>query len=385
MNILCVANEFGESAAGIVYETIVKELAVDNSVYILYPNCSRCIKYNCVDSNSLRNIPYNINWRLSNLSATILGCNIVDVLKSKKLTRTIDLTNIPKIDFILSFVSQQKYFGLMVGRSLSKRLRTKWAVYSVDAIPAPFTWDKNYIRRRNVSFVFRKLTRKCDLFMSANPQMLQYQLEVLRDFQGRAMVLYTPTSRIEMSDEDNINESPVFLFAGNVYGRRRIDVLLKAFRLLVSDIPEAKLIFVGQVPTDYFTDYNDLIQNKNIEIHAYTKSIEKFYKIATVLLDINADTPNDVFLSSKIINYLSIHKPIVCISGENSPAQNLFTLDDTIFHCLHNVESILSAMKKAIECQGISEMRNYYKEKFSAQQICKILIEEIHSIIEEYE
>ena len=379
MNILCIANEIGRSAAGIVYETYIKELSINHNVYILTPGCTSFLKYEDIDFVLPQSTP-NLNWRLCELSATIFGCNIVDRIECRRLLRTINISNSPKIDFVLSFVSQQRYFGVMVGKALSKWLKTKWVVYSVDAIPAPSTWDKSFIKRKNVEYVFRKIVKGCDLFMSANPQMLQYQLEILHNCAGHSGVLYTPISNTQNINNVRCEPSPIFLYTGNIYGLRRVDILLDAFRMFLKEQPNAKILFVGQNSLDIFRNYSDLIETKSIEIYGHHEDLMPFYEKATVLLDLNADVDNDVFLSSKIINYLPIPKPILCISGYNSPARRLFMKDKSIVHCKYNKNCIYGALKKVQSMIVLQASREYYLKSLSANQLCQYLLSSVEAI-----
>ena len=140
-NVLCIANDIGYSAAGIVFETIIKELQKECNVYILSPQLSNNIT-SCLSITILPTVRlFNIPWRVTRLSAMVFGLNIADVLGSKMQQRTLDWNNLPQFDCIISLVAQQKYFGLILGRDLARRLNTKWVVYSVDAIPVPNNWD----------------------------------------------------------------------------------------------------------------------------------------------------------------------------------------------------------------------------------------------------
>lgn len=380
MNILCIVNEIGDSAAGQVFDTIIKELSTSHNVYIICPNAHA--SYSSHDTITLLptiSPPKKLRWSLSMSSALLFGLNINDYIGAKKHIKEVGISTLPHIDSILSFVSSQRYFGLILGKYLSKHLQAKWAVYSVDPIPAPYPWTKNYFLRKRIEQVFRRLAKRCDLFMSSNLQMLQYQLKILKGFQGHTEVIHTPIYLPQHNYKPNNSLAPSFLYTGHVYGLRRIDNILSAFRLLLEDFPNAKIVFVGHNSTNLFATYQDLINFKSLEIHKFATDLSTFYDNSTVLLDINADIDNDVFLSSKIINYLVIPKPIISISGANSPSRQIFTNDNSIIHCNHKVEEIYKAFKRSLSIKEQCN-REHYIRMFSSQHICKVLIKALENI-----
>ena len=383
MNILCIANEVGISAAGIVYDTIINELCQTNNVYIICPNISAtCMSYKSATILPTSALSKDLRWSVKMISAQLFGLNIIDYLGVKKHIRKIGSHSLPHIDCILSLVSQQKYFGLLLGRYLSTQLKTKWAVYSVDAIPAPFPWNRNYLMRKRVERKFCKLVKKCDLFASANPQMLAYQLDKMRNFKGVTEVIYTPSQSIDTAVSSlQTPEQVIFLYTGSIYGLRRVDELLLAYRKLVREYDKTKIIFVGHHQHNSFANCQDLIDEGKLELHPATRDISRFYGDASILLDISADISNDVFLSSKMATYLPFRKPIICISGDNSPVSNIFTKDKTIIHCKHSGNAIYDAMLQAMSMIGQdTPNRDYYIRMFSVQENCKQLINAINLV-----
>ncbi|MBR5856506.1 MAG: glycosyltransferase [Bacteroidales bacterium] len=378
MNLLCITNQIGQSAPGIVFESVLKELAKEHNVYVISPNVKSDIdEMDSVTMLPTVNLP-RVNWRIENLSSLFFGLSAVDYIGAKKHIRTFGSSKYPKFDCVLSLVSQQKCYGLVLGKWLSGKLKAKWAVYSVDAIPAPYPWTKSSLMRRNMGRVFNSYASSCDVFMSANPQMLKYQLGIMEDFKGKPMVLFTPTQPLQQVAVEPLSASePLFLYTGKIYGLRRIDALMDAFRMLLKDIPAAKMVFVGANTPHHFDGYKDLMESHSIELFGNVANLSPFYSKATVLVDINADIPNDIFLSSKIANYLIVKRPVISISGANSPSENLFTEDETIIHSSHNSENIYNAMKKALAIEDVNESRDKYIEMFSVSSVCRKLIEAV--------
>ena len=158
----------------------------------------------------------------------------------------------------------------------------------------------------------------------------------------------------------------------------KLESLLDGFRLLIAEYPEARLIFVGINRPELFDPYKDLIKTGNLEIYGHTRDLNAFYMKASVLIDINAYFENDVFLSSKIVNYLVIRKPIVSITGLNSPSRNIFTKDPSIIHCEHDARAVYRALKRSLEEKYTDwSQRDKYVRMFSVKNVVRDFVEKM--------
>ena len=90
----------------------------------------------------------------------------------------------------------------------------------------------------------------------------------------------------------------MFLYTGGIYGPRKKEMLIEGFRLLLRELPAAKLVFVGSGDSSFFREAQDLIDSESLVLHPFILDLYPFYKEATALIDINAYFDNDVFLSS---------------------------------------------------------------------------------------
>ena len=98
------------------------------------------------------------------------------------------------------------------------------------------------------------------------------------------------------------------------------------------------------------------------------------FQDADVLVDIGADIPDDVFLSSKIISYLPIDRPILALTGANSPARGIMKGCHSIVHCSNQEEDVFQAMQDCIAAigKGIAD-RNELLIEFDADTIARKL------------
>ena len=136
------------------------------------------------------------------------------------------------------------------------------------------------------------------------------------------------------------------------------------------------MIFINlQIYLNRFDIFANYIIKRGNDICVYTEisPIDDFQD-ADVLVDIGADIPDDVFLSSKIISYLPIDRPILALTGANSPARGIMKGCHSIVHCSNQEEDVFQAMQDCIAAigKGIAD-RNELLIEFDADTIARKL------------
>lgn len=370
MKCLIIASDIGISAPGIVYETIIKELSKSMEISLIVVSCRDGINMN-VSMLPSAHKGYE-HYRIANMFMSSLGRPLFDCFWLERQRRLLNPDIVKCQDVIISFVSFHNYKGVLLGNYLSQKYNKKWIIYSVDAIPAPLGWGKDGRFYRNTRRFISKYISRCDAFFSANAQMLDYQLKPVQPFAKPSGVMFTPIRTDIDVCMSTTSLSPVFLYTGGLYGPRRKEALIDGFRLFLRDYPSARLVFVGINYLQPFASCQDLIDSGNVEVYGYTRELKKFYDEATVLIDINAYFDNDVFLSSKIVNYLPLMKPIISITGLNSPSRNIFTKDPTIIHCRHDAHEVHNGLLEALNAKKSDfSKREYYIRQFSVENVIK--------------
>lgn len=380
MKILCIASEIGYFAPGIVYEKLINGLSTDNEISVICPRIKNKLGEGSVhELKSLRYRP--THPRIDKALYAILGVNIYDYIWA--LFSFIRLRNkkIDENDIVISFVSFHNYISLILAKIIAPLYKIKWIVYLVDAVPAPIGWEEESISYERQKKFLKRLLGKSDAIISANPQMLDYQLGVIGKYNGYSSVLYVSHSCQKPMNFPSSTKGVTFLYAGSIYGPRRIDTMLNAYRRFVIDNPKAKLIFIGKYNELSFVACKDLIEAGNIEIMDFVNDLTPYYKKATVLIDVNAYFDNDIYLSSKIVNYLPVYKPIICVTGDNSPARNLFVHDGSILHCHHSEIEILDCLRKSVNTIVDKEERQKYVDLLLDSNIVSCFTNQIHAII----
>lgn len=347
MKILIITANVGRTAPGIVFERLINGLSLRHEVDLISADYDPAIDLSLIKKR-VEIKKMELHPKLFKIFVSIFGIDPVDLIWKRKVLNELKKTESDTYDVVFSLISFHHYSALIAGAALArKNQKSKFAVYSVDAIPAPIGWSNNDVYFRKVRSLMTKYIPKTDVFFSANKQMLEYQLSFIKKTPTYISdVLYNPSSGVFKQYETKPKD-PVFLYTGGIYQVRKVDYILKAFERFVEQYPNSKFIFVGsQIGEDVFKSISTKAKSA-IEIHPFTRDLEPYYKNATTLIDIDADLENDVFLSSKIVNYLNINRLIISETGLNSPSRHLFKDIPSIIQCDHNSDELYNAMVKA--------------------------------------
>lgn len=366
--IIFISNEIGIEAPGIVYAKLLSNLAntCDISIFSTKINTSILEKFKSHFTllPSITKLPYYIDKILFSICGE-------DYLGKHWATKSLDvvLEHVQDADIVVSAISSFNCEPLFLGRKVANKLHAKWVVYSVDAIPAPLGWSRDDMYYRNLKRFIGRNTLHADAFFSSNPVMLDYEKTCLdKEFNGYTGVVYTPFSTIDVPAPD-ITKAPVFLYTGSLYGLRHVDTLMEAFSKFIKINKDAKIIFVGNIDKNMFSDYLYLEEQGNLQLVGYTDKLDQYYAESTVLVDLAADIPNDVFLSSKIINYLPLQRPIIAIGGEKSSASVIFS-DPSVIISSYDSNDIYDSFIKSLQKGSLpSYDRKRYLDEMSDKTV----------------
>ena len=368
MKILIIASQVGNTAPGIVFERLLNGLSQYYDLDVITSYFSSDIDLSGLNNVSVVPIRYK-NPRVERAMIRLLKMNLYDIIWAEKVKKKCD----SKYDLILSFASSHNLYSLIAGSRIAAIHKIKHYTYFVDAIPAPNGWiaEKGYFR--GVKKIIKKYLSQVDGFFASNQKMLDYQLTTFNHKNRlKTGVIYNPCDRTDTKFYENgIKSKNTFLFTGGIYGLRTPDHVIKAFKQLLIEYPNSNLVFVGTNLSETFLTNCTESEREKILILPYTKDLNVFYKEATALIDIDANIDNDVFLSSKITNYLFVNRIIISVTGKNSPSREIFRNIPSIIQTRHDVQEIFYAMKKAINSFNNMEFsdRKKVQEQFSLVRV----------------
>jgi glycosyltransferase involved in cell wall biosynthesis len=342
----------GRTSPGIVFEKLIMGLSKFQEVDVLTADYDPSIDLSAV-KNIIEIKRRFRHPRIYKFLISIFNLDPRDWIWAKKAISLLEKKEHAGYDVVVSFLSFHHYAPLITGILYTKKNHSKLAVHTVDAIPPPLGWSKNDAYFRGVKKMMADYLLKADFLFSTNRQMLDYQLSTFKPKNNLITeVIYNPGhDKVRFYNANNDSDN-VFLYIGGIYGLRTPKYILRAFKKLLKDFPNSTLEFIGSViPENLFSDF-DSEERCKVIIHPFIRDLSKFYERATALIDIDAELPNDVFLSGKIVTYLTINRIIIAETGQNSPSRIIFKQIPSILQCDHNVEQLTDAMKKAILQKG---------------------------------
>ena len=275
-------------------------------------------------------------------------------------------------DIVIAFIATSQLTPAICGKYLSQKLGCKFAIYTVDAIPAPGGWTRKRSEVRGKRKIVARTFSVADYVAASNPHMLEYQLLQFKHKPGmHSDVLLTPSPNESFNYPQS--DEILFLYTGSLYGLRNPNHFFKAFKRLLAKYPNAQFLVVGMFKK--FRNINRILtkeERKHVISAPHTDDLEPLFARAKVLVDIDADHEKDPFLSSKIVTYLKVNRVILSETGKITPSREMFAGMNTVVQCDHNEDSLYEGMLRAIEIADsnpdFSERKELIKE-FSIETV----------------
>lgn len=277
----------------------------------------------------------------------------------------------------------------------------KWIVYFSDPVwNSPFVKIKNYLRVKEMrppNFWLMKLyglssllaIKMSSLLVFNNDRLARYILGKQYDRYADKIVI-TPYGYEKMQHEDQKNRGTGLLriaHVGQVYGNRNFKLLVEALRIIrgkyptiLSHICFTQVGFLNEadraaIQTNGFSDLFDLYDTVS-----YEESLT-FMREADMLLvlDPQFDRPDqNIFVPSKIFDYMSVGRPILAITDPGSVTASI--AED--IHCKrisHEATAIAQAFVDLVE-KGAPVCDKAAYERYSCKRGIDILDEAIANL-----
>ena len=268
---------------------------------------------------------------------------------SERWSRKVEAVVAKDYDVVIAFMAATQLTPAVCGRYLSQKLGCKFAIYAVDAIPAPGGWTRKRNEFLGKARIVEKNFAAADYVASSNPHMLEYQLSIFAhkpNLYSDYLLTPSPDRYYSLAPSNEI----LFLYTGSLYGMRNPDHFFKAFKRLLVHYPQAEVLVVGIKKK--FRNLDKILtkeEREHVTSAPHTLDLEPLFARAKVLVDIDADLEKDPFLSSKIVTYLKVNRVILSETGRITPSRELFAGLNTVVQCDHNEDSLYEGMLRAIE------------------------------------
>lgn len=254
---------------------------------------------------------------------------------------------------LLPYLHMGDFTPLHVAEKVNENKNCQIWIHTVDPLPSVIGWGEKQIFRKAVVKTIQSAFDKASFFSANNPQMTDYQTKLMK-FKGHTFTMYSLSNIVQNSDvklNQPTENKVVFTYAGSFYGKRTPDQLIYSFASILDNNPNLNyyLEFYG----NHSININDFklseFSMSRISIHGYVKNIKEILSFSDILIDIDANIKDDVFMSGKIVEYLGFTKPILVISPENSPTNQLFNGKSHkcgVFISDYNIENLKNTIIK---------------------------------------
>lgn len=293
-------------------DSFCKELPLDNS---LLPYVDKAFSQ-VFRINPLRGLTENLQRRSRVLFRVP---DLMTILHSSAYSQLMDM-DLSQYDGVMTWSPFHSINAVMV-RVKKQRQNIKWiAQFSDPWLGNPLEvsrlnklWNQwNEPRTVNAAdFIVHSSAYSLDLMLKNHPPSIRSKCEVIPHVFDKELYPQRPKAK---------NEKITMRYVGVLYGRRSPEPLFQALNFLYErrkDLKGALVVeLIGQVPSAMLNSQAARSLPKDTIVHVsnvtYIESLERMYD-ADILLLIEADVRQNLFLPSKLSDYMGANTPIVGI------------------------------------------------------------------------
>lgn len=384
VNLLVICENIGKSATGIVIESFLKYL--DNSKELnLIIICNQ--NYSDYAFKDLRLIGFekqhvNFYYKLSLIFfGKEPGSNAWVKEGLNKLGDT-------KIDIIIALTSAYSIRSFQLAFEISRKKHIPYVLHALDPMPSPKAWGEHPVLRYGIKKSVRPYYKSAALISASNRQMIAYQCNQLGLNDKKTTFFYNPSN----SGKDNSfqalqtlngKKEIKFLYLGTLYDKRSPACILDALEQLYQKGFQVSFSFVGNINS---VRIKELLKGYSfVKLLPFQDNPDQIISEHDILVDIDADIEDDVFISSKLNFYLAIPRPILCVTPENSPSAILVKdCGSSVIVSIHKSESIYQAIFELLKQKKIDYIdRQVLLKEVSlsmvGEKIEKTILDLVHS------
>lgn len=214
-----------------------------------------------------------------------------------------------------------------VGHNINHFFSLPMMVHFSDPIPPPLEYLPRSIKRNWLIKKIRAIIEQANIISYGNEYMLRYDEKALGIKIGQKAFI-SP----DVASGDTITYFPqiihkklILTYLGTIYGGRNPKPLFEAIKKAIKEGSEIELRIYSNIPSAIIQDYPFII------CCGYSNDVLKVLKESDILIDLDGDDKEPVFISSKLKDYLLINRPILSITPPDSPSRELLSNKETIY------------------------------------------------------
>lgn len=382
MKILFLTFDLGGTASGVISYRIVKEL-IRKKYDVKIITCTNVTELSenvVICGNLLKESSFI--FRLRRLILKKLGYSVYNsnyIWKIRVINKCKLLFNNWLPDLIYGRTTPIE--PCEVGVKLARMYNIPVISHFTDPIPAPLEYLPKSNVRSHLLNRASSIISGSDLVSFGNQAMLSYQQSILENnFLEKAFISYDSASVNEMCKLSDacVNILNIVCY-GSISGNTRNPT---SFYLAVSDLLKTGLkikVIVYSAP-----DISIVKKYPFVDFRGRSGYLLEALTEATILLDIDGDDMNPVYISSKLKDYLSVNRPILSITPVGSPSYMLLKGLKTIEVAVNEKDSIVRSIKRLVTRNfsdtDYSERDNLIK-MFSPEEVVNNFITKVDMLL----
>lgn len=300
-----------------------------------------------------KNFTNNFQNIINKVISRIFGCpDIIFILKAIKYLKK----NINTLDYDVVFSRSEPITTHLIALYLRKKMRKEVKFIFSFSDPGylnPFLSKINIIKRFFYYIIEKKIIKIGNIITYTNSYLKNIYSVEYPQHKDKFKVLHNPIEENEIILSNNILKkinynNPIFCYTGTLTAQRNLDIVLKYFKFLKNNNINPKIFIIGGVGV---LAYNKILgekissflidlklkkflknwklesMNENIEFVPFMnrdKLSEYIEKNIDILVNIDANLgENNIFVSSKIVDYISYNKPILNFTNKGASSDFL--------------------------------------------------------------
>lgn len=245
--------------------------------------------------------------------------------------------------------------SFIVGFYAKKKFNIPLIIHFADPIPPTEEWMVNKLERRKLIQQIIPIIHFSDKISFVNDQMKIYQSKILNlnNDNHKTFISPNPILDFKILGRPKGNKI-VFLFLGTFSLQRNPFLILKEFLALSVKYPNAEFHIYGN--NKHLENFDFLDYNK-IKLFGYSDQIQNVIQNASILVDVDSNFKDQVFISGKLMEYLVYDRFILSITPNGSPASKLLErLEKTVKIVSHKEVEMRKAMEELIKKEWKNEL-----------------------------
>lgn len=265
--------------------------------------------------------------------------------------------------------------SMTVGDFLKRHYNKPHIIHFADPIPPTTDWMKNKAERKKLLKTIKPIIKNANTISFVTEEMRTYQNKIINediDF-PETFISPNPMPNFRHLGKPS-NEKFIFLYLGTFSRQRNPKLIIEAFQSFAINKENVEFHIYGNKSNEKIFNELDLI-SPNVKLYDATNEIHEVLRNANALVDVDAEFNEQVFISGKLMEYLSVDRFIIAISPLNSPARRLLrpmkTTTEIVSHKKEDITHGMEKIYRSIWKGKDYEERNLLQKNYNFKEILK--------------